>query len=322
MAYGEKLLNVSDLLAAWQNRAAREDVGRKIKTYDERMQSQIQVDMAKEQLKREKMINDLAKPRPQPLVLWGNSIGYEDWAAAKDKDRAIAQLQGHKPPTTNFYGGGGGGGSGGGGGGRGEGGGATESVSDGQVTVQSGPYGYAGPADKGNDVAEASDFFQKNYNFENPPQTMADLLAEEQNNMGGIRSIINQKYGMPSPETIERLMPNERPIQSGIEKAAADKELSLQAAAAGAPKTGLGLEPKDYVTLGNRNTEQGKQKEEESLQNKIYSTPEFLDATDEIKEKIFKELHEMVSNKGGRAVNIYQILKNNIPGYQMPIPRY
>ena len=211
MPYSEKLLNVSDLLSAWQNRAMRE--GSQAEQAEISKQRSLQNELLQQEIQKNKDIRDLALGQggiPYTSAMSNSaSIGYPEYRIEQEGQKKLSQLTGRPMPTQGIVGGGYGGHGGWGGGG-------------GTPEPQRDPYSnYTGnQLAEMNAINEWQPQQQKGNVSTTPmpgtipvgnsaPQTIPDMLADSVANQKGLESLYGQA-GSTLPAETQKNIDDER----------------------------------------------------------------------------------------------------------------
>jgi len=319
MAYGNKLLSIDALLAAWQNRNQMENnstqTAMQRKLAEQQVESQ---DLANK--KSELELSLLTSPYNIPRESWAgsgnaNTPGTDKAISDNLKMQKLSMLTGKNMPNMGITGYGGHGGYGGGG-------------RDDTQPAATGGMSYYGPDhSQAPNTVEAATMLGNVMGGGIPKQepTIADLLADEQANVAGMNSLINQatNRGLGDKVSSMGLTNGMTPVTEFIGNVDSDKKAQSDLFLAGGPMP-KNLTPKEEIDLrtkktkiesGNKTTET-KNKKISAMWNKLYAEPEWLAVKDnpalvkELESKL-PSLIEWADTKK-RPLNPQQIFTNLI----------
>jgi hypothetical protein len=300
MAYTEKLLPVEALLGMWQQRRAQE-------TDNSNSMTPIQEAMAKEQLKSMQEKNKMAEltrglltpGAKNPVMDSPYTQGFPAYQQEQDRIKNAALATGQSLPNQGFSGGGYGGGG--------------ESQ---PIPAQESGMTYTGPDHSQNSTVDIANALGQLYrpggeDIPQQPQTMADALADEQQNKAGYESLIKEKYSMPSPETTNNLMANTDPVAAAIAKRDADNRVFSDLYMSGAAPLPKTLKPEDQLNLVNQKKVKEKtEKLPETINNtrsKLKGTVGFDELYPDRQKYLMAEVANIVRQTGGQP-DLYAIV--------------
>jgi hypothetical protein len=212
MAYTEKLLPVEALLGMWQQRRAQE-------TDNSNSMTPIQEAMAKEQLKSMQEKNKMAEltrglltpGAKNPVMDSPYTQGFPAYQQEQDRIKNAALATGQSLPNQGFSGGGYGGGG--------------ESQ---PIPAQESGMTYTGPDHSQNSTVDIANALGALYNRETPPQEITGALGDEQQNVSGLQSLINQSGGKIPQEMMGGTAPVQRAVNMATDRETADKLIAAK----------------------------------------------------------------------------------------------
>jgi hypothetical protein len=308
MPYGNKLLSIDQLLAAWQNRNQMENNS---------SQTAMQQKLAEKQLEAQDLANKKAALE-MDLITSPFNIQRERWAGSgnantpgvdkaisdNQKMQKLSMLTGKNMPNMGITGYGGGWGDRG----HGDGGGEIQRPAP-------GGYEYYGPDHSKEPTTVEAATQLGNIMREGVPQqapTIADLMAEEQGNVAGMQSLVNQagNRGLGDKVAGAGLTDNMEPTKLDQSQKMVDINTQFDTWM----KSGSTVPPKEWPeemrnTAANLRAEEkrkaddakgrterrkSEQSELSTYQNKLYSNPDWKSKDDPIPQEIKAKIKQVL----------------------------
>lgn len=282
MSYGNKLLSIDQLLAAWQNRNQMENNSTQTAMQQKLAQQQIEAqDLANK--KSELELSLLTSPFNIPRESWAgsgnaNTPGTDKAISDNLKMQKLSMLTGKNMPNQGISGYGGYGGRGGG------------ERDDGQPAATGGMSYYGPDHSVAPNTVEAATALGNIMSAGVPKQepTIADLLADEQANVAGMESLANQAGNRGINLTGAGLSGGMNPVTQAVSDANATKKTESNSFLAGGPMP-KNLTPEEELNLRNQKNKmesgskakESKDKKISETWNKLYSEPEWLVVKDD-----------------------------------------
>jgi hypothetical protein len=309
MAYTEKLLPVEALLGMWQNRRQQETQDTSAMKEREKLQNEMlrkQIEMADWNMIKEKSPDTMTVKTGSGAM--AGEPGFTEKRFLSDVPGYIsgtpgAQVFAEKMATGRAM---------------------LDAMSRGGSTARQEPGGgtqepsmtYTGPDHSQNSTVDIANALGQLYrpggeDIPQQPQTMADALADEQQNKAGYESLIKEKYSMPSPETTNNLMANTDPVAAAIAKRDADNRVFSDLYMSGAAPLPKTLRPEDQLNLVNQKKAKEKtEKLPETINNtrsKLKGTVGFDELYPDRQKYLMAEVANIVRQTGGQP-DLYAIV--------------